>query len=301
MRSGTTFVGNVLAQSPDLFYLHEPFNPTWGIEGAEQWLPYVRDQRSPAARLVDQFFGLDFSYKSPVKETTLKGKIKSVVGGRTFWRGLFYRCVGQHFTGMLIKDPLAVLLSRYMYETHNTDVVALVRHPVAFYWSNKRLGWDFDLDNFREQPHLLEDHLQEEVSMLQKSWTYPERIALLWRCVNRVLCNFKGRLENEKTWVVKRHEDLCVQPIVEFNDIFDQLNISFSSLICDYIHKSTSRNNDTFAQYNETHQLQRDSGSLAYYWKQKVSGEERDNIRAIVEPVAERFYDDSTWRVEKTS
>ena len=84
MRSGTTFVGNVLACPNSLYYLHEPFNPTWGIEDADQWLAYVRDQDSEYARRVDRFFDVDFTYKSPVEEGPLKRTIKKVVGGEHY-------------------------------------------------------------------------------------------------------------------------------------------------------------------------------------------------------------------------
>lgn len=296
MRSGTTFVGNVLARQQSLFYLHEPFNPTWGIEAADQWLAYVRDQDSRYAHCVDRFFDLDFTYQSPAEGGTLKGTIKKVVGGKHYWRGLFYRCVAQHYAGMLIKDPLSVFLSRYMHERHGVAVVALVRHPVAFYHSHKRLGWDFDLNNLREQPPLLDDYLQQEASLLERTnWTYPERLAILWRCFNKVLGEFSDTFDGEATWTLKRHEDFCVRPMEEFGDFFRRPNMDFSSSVRQYIQESTSRSNATSAQSNKTHQLQRNSEAVAYYWKRKVSAGERDQIRSITEPVASQFYEDGQW------
>ena len=104
-----------------------------------------------------------------------------------------------------------------MHEKHGVDVVALVRHPAAFYYSHKRLGWDFDLDNLREQPHLVNDHLEQEAHLLEQTdWAYPERLAILWRCVNKVLKDFSDTFTEEDTWTLKCHEDFCRRPIQEF-------------------------------------------------------------------------------------
>ncbi|MCS3626926.1 hypothetical protein GGP53_000755 [Salinibacter ruber] len=299
MRSGTTFVGNVLSHPQPLFYLHEPFNPTWGIEGADEWLAYVRDEDSEYARRVDRFFDVDFTYKSPIGEGSLKGAIKKVVGGEHYWRGLFYRYVAQHYSGMLVKDPLSVLMSRYMHERYGVAVVALVRHPAAFYYSHKRLGWDFDLSNLREQPHLLNDHLEQEAHLLEQTdWTYPERLAILWRCVNKVLKDFSDTFAEEDTWTLKRHEDICSRPIQEFGDVFRRLSLDFSLSVKQYIRESTSRRNPTSAQNKETHQLQRNSEEVAYYWKQEITPEERDQIRSITEPVSSHFYMGESWNIE---
>lgn len=297
MRSGTTFVGDILARSQNLFYLQEPFNPTWGIRGVTQWFPYIRDEDSPYARLVDQFFDLNFSYRSPADTSTIRGRIKRIVGGKNAWLGSFYRYVGHYFSGMLIKDPLSALLSRYMHENHRVAVVVLVRHPVAFYYSNKRLGWDFDLNNLRKQTSLLEDHLQEEALLLEKDWTYPERLALLWRCINKVLHEFGANCDGEEMWLVKCHEDICINPIKEFNDIFYNLEINMSEHVINYVESSTSSGNTISAQGNDTHQLHRNSEKLAYYWKQRVSVEERDQIRSMTESVAARFYEDESWNL----
>jgi len=53
MRSGTTFVGNVLAASDRLFYLHEPLNPVWGIASNNRWFLYVRDANDEEANIID--------------------------------------------------------------------------------------------------------------------------------------------------------------------------------------------------------------------------------------------------------
>lgn len=198
-----------------------------------------------------------------------------------------------------MKDPLSVLLSRYMHEKHGVDVVALVRHPAAFYYSHKRLGWDFDLDNLREQPHLLNDHLEQEAHLLEQTdWTYPERLGILWRCVNKVLRAFSGTFAEEKTWVLKRHGDFCTHPMEEFSAVYRRLGLDFSSSVKQHIRKSTSRSNATSAQRNETHQLQRNSEEVAHYWKSRISAEERDQIRSITRLIASDFYTEGSWKLE---
>jgi hypothetical protein len=296
MRSGTTFVGSVLSKASDLFYLHEPFNPTWGIKGVDRWFPYVRNKQSAYSDVVDRFLDFDFTYRTVYDEDHWIGLVKKHLGGKGFWRGEFYRHLGHHFAGMLIKDPLAALLSGHMHDEHDVRIITMVRHPMGFYYSNKRLGWDFDLNELRVQPELLDDHLEEEISLLDRNdLSYPQRLAVLWRCINRVLHNYAKENDGVDTWACKRHEDLCLDPVSEFKSVFEKLQLEFTPSIAKFIRKSTGARNKTSAKNKETHRLQRNARKLAYYWKEKVSIEERDAVRTITEPIASHYYDDDSW------
>ena len=295
MRSGTTFVGNVLAASDALFYLHEPLNPVWGITSNDRWFLYVRDTDDERARIVDQLMKLNVEFRAPETGRPLRDTFKKWLGTRSSWRAAYYRHIATRNSRLLLKDPLAAFASRYMHVHHDAAVVVLVRHPMAFYYSNKRLRWDFDFGHLLDQGHLLEDHLCDEVGLLQRDdLNYPQRMGVLWRCVYRVLTNFTQDVEAEQSWVVKRHEDICTQPEREFRDIFKRIGSSFERNVKRFIEEHMSASHNVEAG-DKTHKLQRDSRGLVDYWKEHVTADEINTVRTITDELASFYYDESTW------
>jgi hypothetical protein len=297
MRSGTTFVGNVLAASSDFFYLHEPLNPVWGIASNDRWFLYVRDADDRGGNVIDGLMRLEVKFRTPETGRPIRDLIKRWIGSRSGWRAAYYKHIASRRARLLLKDPLAALASRYMHDHYGVDVLVLVRHPMAFYYSNKRLGWDFDLDHFLSQDHLLADHLVEEVPLLErKDLSYAQRIGLLWRCVYRALTNFSRELEREQNWVVKRHEDICTQPKKEFSEVFERIGVPFGGDVKQFIDEHMDTSNTVQAE-GKTHKLQRNSRNLVDYWKEHVSKNEITAVRTITGEIASLYYDESTWAV----
>ncbi len=42
-RSVTTYVGKIISKSKDVYIIHEPCNPDFGIRGIPIWYPFLRD------------------------------------------------------------------------------------------------------------------------------------------------------------------------------------------------------------------------------------------------------------------
>jgi len=302
MRSGTTFVGEVLSQSGNLFYIHEPLNRTWGIEGVEHWFPYVHDETSRYAKLVDQLLTGNFRYKRPANGHWLKRGIKQIVGTPTSWRSVYYRYFVHGRRHMLLKDPLSAFASRYMNEQHGVDVVMLVRHPIAFYYSNRRLGWGFDFQHLLQQEALIDTHLHDEVSLLEREdLSYAQQMGLLWRCVYIVLSAFEDERQNRVdggAWIAQRHEDLCLTPEETFADMMERLNIPFTGTIRSIVRRKTRSQNSVHAHGNTAHQTERNSQRLAEYWKDRVDRTAVRQIRELTGEVASRYYNEASWEVD---
>ena len=202
---------------------------------------------------------------------------------------------------MLVKDPTAVFISEYMVRNYNANAVVMVRHPMAFYYSNKRLGWDFDLENITSQPSLVEHYLTDrEVAMMKADdLSYPQRIALLWRVIYKVADCFRQDPEHAERWFIcRRHEDICREPQKQFSKITRAFGYEKTDRMQQYIDEITNADNPVSADANRTHQVRRDSSRLATYWKTEVSQEEIEQIRPLTEPFSAQYYDDESWETK---
>jgi len=298
MRSGTTFVGNVLSEIDDLYYLHEPFNKVWGVKGVRHWFPYAYDSNE-YTELADGLVEMNVTYRVDERSGLLKQMLKSVIGGRLHWRAWYYRLMARHFAGLLIKDPLAALASRYLHREHNVAVVILVRHPLAFFHSNRRLGWDFDLSELREQDALVSRYLQDERPLLERGdeLSYVQRLGLLWRCIYRTLYEFTKDREGHGNWITVRHEDLCLHSHEQFQRILSAIGKDMTPQLKGSITDHTGRDNRTMTQEGEHDRIKRDSRNLVDYWKDEVSNEEAREMRNIVGEAADPFYGEGSWRL----
>lgn len=133
-RSGTSWVGQMLA-SAGVWHLHEPFNPHHGI-----WPDYFSYRRS------DREDG-----RLDAMVTALSSGRLVESSGHVFLRGIRANRFGMParlglFDGrlrrVLIKDPIACLLSEYLVRNHGMTAVLVLRHPAGFASSLENLGWD---------------------------------------------------------------------------------------------------------------------------------------------------------------
>lgn len=72
-------------------------------------------------------------------------------------------------------------------EKYDVKPVILIRHPVAVVASFLRLGWQGNLAAICQQRQLIEDYFLDDQHLLFEKQREPlERIAVLWRALNKV-------------------------------------------------------------------------------------------------------------------
>ena len=93
MRSGTPYVGKILAHNSSLVRIHEPFNYVRGIEGVEHWLPYWKTECpiGTYSELVDRLMTLDVAYKNPSRDPLWRRCARTILGSRPTWRIYLYK------------------------------------------------------------------------------------------------------------------------------------------------------------------------------------------------------------------
>lgn len=293
-RTGTTWVGKMLAAHPQIAYISEPLN-VWHRPGVfsapvEQWYTYICEENETAfLTAFDKM--LDFRYGLWNETLSLRSRKDMLRMGRDFLTFLRGRRLSQR---PLLKDPFAVFSAPWFARRLGCKVVITVRHPAGFASSLKRLSWHFDFTNLIQQPLLMRDWLEEDRAAME---TMPGndiigQAALLWRMVYRVVAKFKALYPSI---LIIRHEDLSRDPLLGYRTLYNNLNLDFTPQIEQTILSTSSSENPSELSKKKVHAVKLDSRANLENWKKRLSNEEIRRVRQISEESAALFYSNSEW------
>ncbi len=293
-RSGTTWVGRMLAASPQVAYISEPLNVTHrrGVYRADvpHWYQYITPENE--AQFLPAFEDLlNYKYFLFDEIKSLRSRKDVLRMGRDFAIFALGKIKGQR---ALLKDPFAVFSAPWFAQKLNCQVVITVRHPAAFASSLKRLNWNFDFQNLLNQPLLMRDHLESERAAMQAC---PQddiiaQAALLWRMIYRAVNSMRSLHPNFK---IIRHEDLSLNPEAGYKALYESLGLEFTDSVRETILNSSSSENPTELSKKKVHSVKLDSRANVDNWKKRLTEAEIKKIRQITEDVFCLFYEDGGW------
>jgi hypothetical protein len=294
-RSGTTWTGRMLALSPRVGYVHEPFNvqrwPGWIRKPLPWWYLYVCEENEHEYEsLVEDV--LRFRY--PIRNLTAAQDLQAVARMALDWPfSLLYRAGGFR---PLVKDPIALMSAEWLAGRFGMEVVAMVRHPAGFAGSLKRLDWRFEFQNWRDQPLLLRDLIgpfEEQIrEYADRERDLIDQAVLMWNVTHHVILGFR---ERHPEWSFVRHEDLAEEPVKGFRSLFDRLGLEWDALAEDAIVRhSTDRSRAEVPTY--LHQtVRRDSRAARWTWRDRLTPDEQRRVREGTAEIAAAFYSDEDW------
>lgn len=295
-RSGTTWVGAMLAQPRDVELIHEPFNPTTsaGVSGGPfgRFFQYVcAENEAEYAPHVDRTLRFSYDLRAQLSDVrSPKEAVRTAQGIARFARGRVRRA------RPLLKDPIAVFSSEWIADRYDAQVVVLARHPASFASSLLRLGWTHDFGSFLAQPLLMRDHLapyEDEIRRFaSEEHTALEQAILLWRLIYGTLTVFR---ERRPDWTFVRHEDLSLDPVAGFADLYATLEIPFDDRARQRIQEASSAENPD--ELRERHDVRLHSRAIVDAWRRRLSADEIEQIRSGVEDVAPAFYGPEDWEL----
>jgi hypothetical protein len=196
-----------------------------------------------------------------------------------------------------MKDPIAILSAEWLAETFNMIVIGLIRHPAAFVLSLKKKKWGFPFSQLRQQSELLEGYLSFYADSIRKPpENFIEQGALAWLCLNHVFTCFT---QNHPHWNIWRYEDICLEPVPSFREIYSQAGLRFTPRIERTVREFSSQHNPV--EYTQDHLIKRNSFTLRDFWRTELSREEALAIRRIVEPVSHNYYNSEDWQLDNSS
>lgn len=294
-RSGTTWVGKMLAADADTAYISEPLNvlhrPGVFRAPVKHWYTYITEENE--SKYLPAFHELlNFQYHTLLELKSLRSVKDFLRMGRDFRIFFDGSMKGQR---ALIKDPFAVFSIVWFARRLGCEIVVIVRHPAAFASSLKRLGWNYDFRNLLDQPLLMRDLLENDRREMES--ILPDDIvgqaALLWKYIHRFVHSTRSLFPR---FNIIRHEDLSRDPIPGFQALYASLKLDFTERVRQIILNSSNSENPAKLAKNKTHSIKLDSRASLDNWKKILTPDEVTRVRKLTEGVSEHFYSDDEWK-----
>jgi hypothetical protein len=286
-RSGSTWIGKVIASSPQMLYIHEPFNI--GIQRKNSPLKYWNECITEGTPMRKQKKVLDYiKYFYALPKLFLREEFSKVHSINQF-RDFIWICRQRINNRTVLKDPIAIFSTEWIYGKTDCDVVISIRHPAAFVASLLVKEWGFDFNNFLEQDELIETYLKSYRSEIEQYAKERQDIVLqgilLWNCIYDTVYQYQQKYGDK--WLFIKHEDISLRPVESFEKIFKGLNLEFVGEVHAYIKKTTESDKETL--------LERDSKKNIETWKQRLSTAQIEQIKTMTSEVWQRFYKEEDW------
>lgn len=293
-RSGSTWIGRMLALSQETGYIHEPFNllHSPGICRAkfDYWYTYICNVNSS-------------KYYSDLKDTlsfrySLSSDIKHVRSPldilRTFRDWYNFNQYRNQDVRPLVKDPIALFSTEWLEKQFDMQVVIIIRHPAAFAGSLKVANWSHPFVHFLKQPELMKDYLEpfrKEIEIFARNKrNIIDQGILLWKIFHHVIKEFQGRHQD---WIFVKHEDISLNPLQDFELLYRKLSLPFTENIKNSINKYTFKYSKPNLYNDST--IRRNSRENVKLWKERLTRKEIFKIRAGTEDIANHFYTENDW------
>ena len=293
-RSGTTWTGRMLAVAPGVGYVPEPFSPRrwpgWSRRPIPHWYVHVsRENEDDYLPLVEDALAFRYPARSVLRVRSARQAFQ--VAEEAPW-ALWNRLRDAR---ALVKDPIALMSAEWLADRFGMEVVVMIRHPAAFAGSLLRLDWPrFDFRNWAEQPLFLRDlagpHEDAIRSFDPERQDVLEEAILLWNVIHHVI---RGYRERNPDWIFVRHEDLAEEPVKGFHDLFERLDLEWDRIAERIILRSSTGRMEVPAYMHRT--VRRDSRAARWTWRDRLTAEDRDRVRAGTAEVAEAFYGEEDW------
>ncbi|MBN2860283.1 MAG: sulfotransferase [Sphaerochaetaceae bacterium] len=253
-RSGTTFVGRMLSESPNTLYLWEPFQA--GLKSNNQdgifdfWYEFKSgDDKSQAySKFLSNYSKLSLK---DLRLAITWNKDNRIFYIRNALRKLLMQMKFKQYR-LLLKDPISVFSVPWIDQiSQELKVIVLLREPVGFVNSLLSLGWDIGIQDIAEQEELM-NWLPDEYSTrvnetcIRKETDIVKKAVLLWEIVYLRVLEY---METNPEWMYVKLEDITQEPDI-FRKMFeycelDQNNDIRHRIVKHYLKRSDSVTNSS--------------------------------------------------------
>ncbi len=274
-RSGSTWLGDMLASAPGVQQIFEPLDP----RNAEQyrrlmaWPPGL----TPSA-FKRQYLRPDAAATqwADFWEEVLRGRVRTYL--TDYSRTSFFP------TRFLIKTIRANMMLGFVAWNFEPDLVFLMRHPAAVVNSmfhRVRAPWPADVQDLLAQEALVEDYLRPWVGELERVSNAFEALAAWWAVENRVALD---QLQNTSHYLIF-YEWLSLRPRQEMSELMRWLEMYKDAVPDGVLHR--------YSRMTSKRQRQRPGDDVMARlgaWQRELSAEEQRIVQIWVERMAIPWY-----------
>lgn len=262
-RSGTTWVGNVLATGRRVLYTFEPGSPT-ANQPFSNWFAYARPGQA-----------------SPTLQQAFDPAFQGLPGRRNWQRAFIHRLIPGY--QLIIKDVAGLMAAEWLQERYRPAMLLVIRHPCPTILSELAQGTDplKSKATLLAQSQLFEDHLQPYRPVIEAATTPHEILAALWAARYRVIAN---ALPRHPDWKIVYYERLCEEPVAAFHQLFSHFRLPWSDRNANFIWQSSTTTAPGLYSGKRVSRHQLDK------WKEKLTPAEIAAIFRVIQPFQLPFY-----------
>jgi len=294
-RSGTTWVGRMLCAGGDAFYIHEPFNaraagPVWLPKKFPYWYFYFTSENAAEyENALENVMNLRYPVLDGIRKVRNLRYLLRL--GRDSFASLNARLQDER---PLVKDPLALFSAEWLAERFNMQVIIMIRHPLAFASSLKRLDWQFNFENWSKQKALMDDLLSPFRDQIMeysrdKDRDIIDQSILMWNAIYSVVHRYQ---QTHPDWFFIKHEQLAMDPIQGFKELYRYCGLEWNTRARTRVLSYSDGKNVKEVSHADLGTIKRDSKATIGTWQQRLTQSEIRRIRAKTRDVARLFYVD---------
>lgn len=296
-RSGTTWIGKMLALEPRVGYISEPLNvrhrPGVMRASTEYWYNYIcEDNQQDYLPALQEMLRFDYHLSLEIRSIH---SVKDLLRMSRDW--LVFRNGRKKNQIPLIKDPFAVFSSKWFAKILGCQVVVVVRHPAAVTSSLIKLGWTFDFQDLLKQPLLLRDWLEPYRNEMEKVVGQPNDLiaqsCLLWKMIYQTIAVMREQIPG---MILIRHEDFANAPQERYKQLFEELNFEYTPIVEERIRIASSSKNPKGTSQGSVHSIHIDSQAVVKSWQKQLSKANIERIFDLTRDVADTYYSDADWQ-----
>ena len=282
----------MLCQSGEAAYLHEPFcpnrSPGWLTQPLPYWYMYISDDNASAyeaevARVLQLRYPVTRSLAASRSVKDVARQVPEI--GRSF----AYRL---RRLRPLLKDPFALFSSEWLADRFAVLPIIMIRKPVAFVSSIKRLNWGFDYEqNWLAQTPLMRDHLGPHEDSFRGYKGEVDLVGegiVMWNVIYGFVAKLRER-RPEFLYVV--YEDLAADPLPRFEALYSQTNLRWDEQVRARIGAFSDSANPKDVSARNRRAIKRDSSAASETWRTRLTPEEIDRVTQATTATASLFYE----------
>jgi len=292
-RTGTTWVGDMLARARRMYYVHEPFSPNRGGTGDhangqtifDRWYSFIDDENTEdiRARLEQEIFDGPEAMTAKGESDLANAEVDSPRVGLLDSARKALRPLRRGVDPILpvVKDPVALLSAPWLARHFDMNVVVMVRHPAAFAASIARQGWAFPFADLASQPRLMSGPLKEFADVIldfaKTEREILEQAGLIWKILYSVVIEYR---REHSDWHFVVYEDLARDPAAGFRNLYSKMGL---------------RGVDPALRLLEAERRASPSLHDPKGWQRELDPVAIMRLREATDPVWREFYRDGDW------